>query len=230
MIYGDNPVELTSGAYAPSIAAIVQSGNRYPYAMNNPVKYTDENGEIVHWAVGAAAGATTSLLSNLAKQYVDYKIHDEDFSLGELVSNVAGGTINGALAASGARILITALVSGSTEIVAQAAENSWDYSQVEFGDVLSSVAFSIIGSSGADWIVGKVNTKHLTSMGDGALHRVIQSIGTKNSFGDELLSALKYYTSQAKDESIKLAKSIAVSSGPSWGSLCYDIHNSEMRR
>ena len=46
MLYGDDPLKLNNYTYAPSLAAIIQSGNLYVYAMSNPTRYTDPSGEI----------------------------------------------------------------------------------------------------------------------------------------------------------------------------------------
>ena len=44
MIYGDDPLKLNNYNYSPSLVAIIQSGNLYVYAMNNPITYVNENG------------------------------------------------------------------------------------------------------------------------------------------------------------------------------------------
>ena len=99
MIYGDDPVELASGAYAPNIAAIVQSGNRYPYAMNNPVKYVDENGEIVvpAWLIGIGIKtAKDALIDGIITGGVYYFSNGESFWAG-----FTNGAISGAFSGFG---------------------------------------------------------------------------------------------------------------------------------
>ena len=44
MLYGDDPLKLNNYNYSPSLVAIIQSGNLYVYAMNNPITYVNENG------------------------------------------------------------------------------------------------------------------------------------------------------------------------------------------
>ena len=56
MIYGDdpitwneredNPLGLNTYTYVPDMSAIMQSGNRYVYGLNNPLKYKDPSGHI----------------------------------------------------------------------------------------------------------------------------------------------------------------------------------------
>ena len=61
-IYGDNPVEMSSGPI-PDVTAVMQSGNLYAYCANNPVMYVDRDGEIgvlATIAIGAGIGALVS--------------------------------------------------------------------------------------------------------------------------------------------------------------------------
>ncbi|MCX6233577.1 MAG: RHS repeat-associated core domain-containing protein [Bacteroidetes bacterium] len=41
-----------------------QNFNRYSYALNNPLKYADPNGEFLHLIIGAIIGGTMNLISN----------------------------------------------------------------------------------------------------------------------------------------------------------------------
>ena len=56
MIYGDNPhkineredgLGLTMYTHVPQITAVMQNGNRYVYAINNPMTYVDPSGQII---------------------------------------------------------------------------------------------------------------------------------------------------------------------------------------
>ena len=81
MIYGDNPQKinerqdalgLTAYTYVPQISAIMQSGNLYVYAVNNPVLYRDQKGTVITPAnvVGAVIGAGGgALLGTLVADY-----------------------------------------------------------------------------------------------------------------------------------------------------------------
>ena len=55
MVYGDEPMKLNEYTYAPDISAIIQSGNRYVYVINNPVLYVDKDGDIIVLAIVAGA-------------------------------------------------------------------------------------------------------------------------------------------------------------------------------
>jgi hypothetical protein len=46
-------------------ATNAQSYNRYSYCLNNPLKYTDPDGEWIHLLIGAAIGGTMNLLMNI---------------------------------------------------------------------------------------------------------------------------------------------------------------------
>ncbi len=45
-------------------AGFTQDYNRYTYARNNPLKYTDPSGEIWNFVIGAAIGGVTNLIAN----------------------------------------------------------------------------------------------------------------------------------------------------------------------
>ena len=72
-IYGDNPVKwndgyddalgLNSYTYVPSVAAIRQSGNLYAYGMNNPVMFSDPNGQIAITTLILIGSAVIALIA-----------------------------------------------------------------------------------------------------------------------------------------------------------------------
>ena len=74
MIYGDNPnkineredaLGLKSYTYTPSISSIMQSGNLYVYGLNNPVYFTDINGEFVISATMAVVIAGAAIFGTV---------------------------------------------------------------------------------------------------------------------------------------------------------------------
>jgi RHS repeat-associated protein len=87
-----------------------QSYNRYSYALNNPLIYTDPSGEIVWFVpviIGAAMGA-----------YSGYKIADAkgySFKDGSMYGHILGGAVIGGLAGfAGVAVGASALAGGST--------------------------------------------------------------------------------------------------------------------
>jgi RHS repeat-associated protein len=87
-----------------------QSFNRYSYALNNPLIYTDPSGEIVWFVpviIGAAIGA-----------YSGYKIADAQgysFKDGSMYGYILGGAVIGGLAGyAGSAVGASALAGGST--------------------------------------------------------------------------------------------------------------------
>lgn len=72
MIYGTSPQKinqqkdylgLTNYTYAPEISAILQSGNLYVYAINNPVLYHDTSGNIVQFVILGTAISAESIIA-----------------------------------------------------------------------------------------------------------------------------------------------------------------------
>ena len=88
MLYGDDPLKLNNYTYAPSLAAIIQSGNLYVYAMSNPTRYADPDGEgvILAWITSkvgeiAVSAAVDGLATGLA-YYADGKSFADGFLIG----------------------------------------------------------------------------------------------------------------------------------------------------
>ena len=103
MLYGDDPLKLNNYNYAPSLAAIIQSGNLYVYAMSNPTRYTDPSGESVIAAiigkatiVGMLRGLTTGVLyQNSGKRFdagfLNSFVSEFSSSFGSDIGTVLGG-------------------------------------------------------------------------------------------------------------------------------------------
>lgn len=83
-----------------------QSFNRYTYAMNNPLLYVDENGEVVHILIGAAIGG----IGNLIYKACTGQIHNfgdglAAFGIGAVAGGVGAATGGVAFAAAGGAAL-----------------------------------------------------------------------------------------------------------------------------
>ena len=105
MIYGTNPVKwnertgnsndplgLNAYTYKPDILSIMQSGNRYVYCVNNPVRWVDPSGEKLKAAIVAiAAGAVSGAIWGA---HTSYEAHGE-----VRLRDVAAGAVYGAAAA-----------------------------------------------------------------------------------------------------------------------------------
>lgn len=96
MLYGDDPLKLNNYTYAPSLAAIIQSGNLYVYAMSNPTRYTDPDGEFAISAWIAKNGI--DILANTAVSAIATGIayHSDGKSV---VEGVLLGAASGAVSA-----------------------------------------------------------------------------------------------------------------------------------
>ena len=82
-----------------------QSYNRYSYVWNNPLKYTDPDGEFVHLIIGAIIGG-----------YTGYKIGKANGATGwSMFGYIAGGAAIGTLAGHvGASVFAYGMTAGST--------------------------------------------------------------------------------------------------------------------
>ena len=152
MLYGDDPLKLNNYTYAPSLAAIIQSGNLYVYAMSNPVKYADENGEIVHLVVGGLAGAGIGVVAHLVTQVIS----DKKITLSGALIAAGSGAASGVLAASGVglvgQIVGNGLINGAADATKQVIENG--INNIDGWKIASNVGLGMIagrlGGSGAN--------------------------------------------------------------------------------
>jgi len=126
-----------------------QGFNRYSYCVNNPLKYTDPDGEWVHVVVAAVIGGVMNVVTNL-------DAIDGDFLKGFVAFNVGAG--QGALTAvcPVAGIIVGGAVTGATNnIIAQTGKdfsgmNNIDWNQV---GVMAGVgvASSAVGYFAGQW-------------------------------------------------------------------------------
>lgn len=79
-----------------------QNFNRYSYAMNNPLRYVDENGEFIHIIIGAAVGGVANLIYKaVSGQLHSFKDGLVAFGIGAVAGGVGAATGGLAFAAAG---------------------------------------------------------------------------------------------------------------------------------
>lgn len=136
-----------------------QNFNRYSYALNNPLKYTDENGECWHIIFGAIVGGVGNLIGNW-KNCSGFWEFVASFGIGAAAGAAVAAT-GGAAAAAGGGFWATAGViavgttggaaTGATnDIIRQTGPNFTGVENVDWRSVgISAVASGIAGGAGA---------------------------------------------------------------------------------
>ena len=100
-----------------------QNFNRYSYALNNPLRYTDPNGEFWQFIVAAVIGAGINVITHWDS------INDGGFNWGKFGAYAGLGAASGALAATGNIFAITgsgALMAGGNSALNQGFENGFN--------------------------------------------------------------------------------------------------------
>ena len=125
MIYGDNPVKineredplgLNTYMLVPNTAAIIQSGNRYVYGINNPITYIDQNGNFVITATVLLIAGGAALLGTIGG-FVGNHIANQRGATGwEKAGWIAGGVVVGGAAGAVGGYLAAPAVIGATGV------------------------------------------------------------------------------------------------------------------
>ena len=195
MLYGDNPVTL-NGRQIPNYAAISQGLNLYTYCADNPVKYYDPNGEWIHIAVGAVVGAAISAGINVMHQMrTTGKVDGTKVAIAAV-----GGALSGALAATGAGIVVQVVGNAAVGAAQGLAEQTYDiqtgaaseYDLLEIG--LSACVGGIGGAVG-----GVADVSGIKSLSNQAIKRIGNAVNYHigNGSTKEISSALTYYYKSA---------------------------------
>ena len=150
-----------------------QSYNRYAYALNNPLKYSDPNGEWIHILLGAIVGGVSNLIATWDSADGFWE-HTASFVVGAGVGAVtaasAGSSLLGTAAIGGAG---GALISSTNSVIAQTGKNFSGVKNVEWSIVgKSAIVGGVTGlaSSAAGyysglnpWVVNGYKSPVLTS-------------------------------------------------------------------
>ncbi|MFO7938971.1 MAG: RHS repeat-associated core domain-containing protein [Bacteroidales bacterium] len=124
--------------------------NRFAYCMNNPLIYTDPDGEFWHIIIGAAIGGTFNVLSNLDK-IDNFGEGLASFGVGAAAGALMAGTAgasSGFLTTSGGQVLVSGIGAGSraavNNVIAQTG-NGVGLGDVNLGSVGNDALFGLGG-------------------------------------------------------------------------------------
>ena len=128
-----------------------QNLNRYSYGLNNPLKYTDPDGEFWHIVIGAVIGGVVNVVSNWDN--IDGPLQGVvAFGVGAgagALTAATGGAGAGVWATAGVAAVGSAAVTGSNSIIAQTGENFSGFGDIDWGQVgISSAIGGVSGFAG----------------------------------------------------------------------------------
>lgn len=140
-----------------------QNFNRYTYAMNNPLKYVDQDGEFLHIIIGALVGGTANLIYKaVSGQLHSFKDGFVAFGIGAAAGGIGAATGGLAFAAAGGGAAVGAggFIAGAAAGAAgtasmmpvQSAGNT-----LYFGDPFMSFEDYVLGVAGGAFTGGVVN-------------------------------------------------------------------------
>ena len=161
MIYGSNPVKwnerpdnpndrlgLNTYTYRPDITAIMQSGNLYAYAINNPVMFVDPSGEIIITTTLLLVIGGAALLGTAGGFYGNHRANQVGATGWEKAGYIAGwATAGAAVGALGGYLVAPAVISATgiagisvtTSTGVHIVYNNWQNAEAALRSSMNSV-------------------------------------------------------------------------------------------
>lgn len=156
--------------------------NLYAYCNNNPIMYTDEEGEGLFSALllGAIVGAIVGAASYTAAEVISYGITGEwNWSWGMFAGSVLGGAIGGMIGVSSINaIFVSMLTGGISTASGMLLQNAFGEANNSFVDIFTMTAISCITSGVTTGIMGALPIQGF-NCGRGSLQQVAKQINTK---------------------------------------------------
>jgi subtilisin len=191
-----------------------QNWNRYSYALNQPLKYIDPDGENPLIAVGAIVGGVIGG----ASKYIELRVKGEPVTFGKIAGAVVGGAITGAVggATLGASLLpATALAIGSVAsvgggivertIAGESAENIFGFEDMAgdaVGGVFGSVTFGAAGGLAKGAISKSFTLSNIAELGPAFVDDAFDTafVATRNFIKPQVRSYLRQGLSAAPSQ------------------------------
>ncbi|MPN03155.1 hypothetical protein SDC9_150380 [bioreactor metagenome] len=196
--YGDyQGTQLTGGVYVDwtegqYVVNDPLSLNLYTYSQNNPIMYSDPNGNWIHILIGAAIGFAVGGAISAVTQYV----MTGKIDIGQTLIAAGTGALSGGLAATG--VVLIGQIAGNTLLGAassfgnQLYMNKGDIKKTNVTDILISAFLGGVG--GALGGAGGGST-HLDSLSNQLFKRVGNAVKNQsgNALKKEITNAVSYY-------------------------------------
>ena len=121
----------------------------FAYCGNNPVMRKDSNGRIWGWLAGAIVGAIVSAVVETVSQVTDYLLTGDPISVGDILTEAAGGAAYGAtVALTGSTTAGDVARSATTTVITGIRKNE-SFEEIAVDTLINATGQAIKGFTGS---------------------------------------------------------------------------------
>ena len=146
--------------------------NLFAYCDNNPVNRSDDSGEFWHFLAGAVVGGVIGGISKIA----------EGGSIADVFISAVAGAANGVLAASGAGLatsmVLSGAISGASTFISQVLTGEINLPEVIVDTAVGVICGGIAGSGASSVASGAGGAKQVIDAGKQSVTRVRKALST----------------------------------------------------